>query len=48
MATPAGQVSCPASKSMLNWVLGVAAAGVADPPGLAEDRQVRAAVADQG
>ena len=48
MATPAGQVSCPAAKSRVTLVLGEPAAGVADPPGLAEDGQVRSAVADQG
>ena len=48
MLTPAGQVSRPAVKSRVNSALGVAAGCVAHPPRLAEDRQVRAAVADEG
>ena len=48
MATPAGQVSCPALKSRVNWSLANRPEAFGDPPGLAEDHQVRAAVADQG
>jgi hypothetical protein len=44
---PGGAGQLPGGEVESELVLGEPAAGVADPPGLAEDRQVRAAVADQ-
>jgi hypothetical protein len=47
-ADPGGAGQLPGGEVDGELALGVAAAGIADPPGLAEDRQVRPAVADQG